>query len=296
MRRRTEKGIGSPNQIKARVKFEAAYEKFMKLALDELGFTEWTRRNYGTIFKRLIEFAREKGMIYLGQLTKDDIRSFGEKWENLASRRQMITRIRAIFNILESEGLIEQNPTKAIRIRGDIKKRLLGDDEWLTFDEANRLILACKTIEERATVLFALRTGVRRESLVTDQRQAIQIDLENKKARVFEKREKERIVYFDGETFEVLKKLFSSNKRFPCFSSDQLGARLAQLARTAGIQKKVTPITLRHTFACHCRLKGIKIEDLRDLMGHENIQTTLIYANVGATEQQRAYEKIWGKA
>ncbi len=303
MKEETNRGTGNPNQSigqseiesQKRVELEEAYTQFVKLAISELGFTEWTRRNYGTIFRRLIQYAKEKGMIYLEQLTKEDIRQFGERWENLASRRQMITRIKAILEILVSEGFIEKNPAATIRTRGNIQKRLIGADEWLTFDEANRLIAACRNIEERATILFALRTGVRKESLIKNQRRPIEVYMENKRAKVFEKQQKERIVYFNGEVHDTLKQLFIQGKTFPCFTDDELYARLAQLRRIAGIQKKVTPLALRHSFACHCRLKEMKLEDLRDLMGHESIQTTLIYANVGATEQQKAYEKVWGE-
>lgn len=205
MKGEMNRGAGNPiqsicqskSESQRRVEFEEAYTRFMKLASDELGFTEWTRRNYGTIFKRLIQHVKEKGIIYLDQLAKDDIREFGEQWKNLASKRQMLTRIKAIMKILESEDLIEKNPVASIKVRGNIQKRLIAADEWLTFDEANRLIAACRDIEQRATILFALRTGARKESLIKNQRRPIEMDLENKRAKVFEKRQKERIVYFN---------------------------------------------------------------------------------------------------
>lgn len=279
-----------------KIEIEEAFKRVLAIGKDELGFTDTTLKNYSEVTRWLAQFIRDNGREarYIDEITTGDIRKFAERWTNLTSRRQIIARLKGTFRLLEENEMIDKNPLRSIRVRGIIKKRLIADDEWLTFDEADRLERACRDIEERATVKFALRTGPRRESLVKSQRKPIQIDLENKRARIFEKREKERYVYFNGETKEILQQLFDAGKTFPCFYISELYARLAQLARKADIKKKVTPITLRHTFACHCRLKGIKIEDLRDLMGHESIQTTLIYANVGGTEQQKAYERIWG--
>lgn len=277
-----------------RLGIKEAFTRILAIGKDELGLTEWTLTNYSSVIRQLTEFTKEK--TYIDEITTDELREFLKRWEHPASKRQMIARLKAIFNILEANEMIEKNPLKPIRIKkGLVKKRLIADDEWLTFDEANKLEMACGNIEEKATIKFGLKTGVRRESLIKNQRKTTQIDLEQKKARVFEKREKERYVYFNGEAKEAFQQLFDQGKTFPCFTADELYARLAQITRKVGITKKVTPITLRHTFACHSRLKGIKLEDLRDLMGHENIQTTLIYANVGETEQQKAYEKIWGQ-
>ena len=288
--------MGGLNQTSRlnRLRIKEAFARILRIGKDELGLTEWTLTNYSSVIRQLTEFTKEK--TYIDEITTDELREFLKRWENAASKRQMMARLKTIFNVLEANEMIEKNPMKPIRTKkGLITKRIIADDEWLTFDEANKLEMACGNIEERATIKFGLKTGVRRESLVKNQRKTTQIDLEQKKARVFEKREKERYVYFNGEIKEAFQQLFDHGKTFPCFTADELYARLAQITRKAGITKKVTPITLRHTFACHSRLKGIKLEDLRDLMGHENIQTTLIYANVGATEQQKAYERVWGQ-
>jgi integrase len=174
-----------------------------------------------------------------------------------------------------------------------IEQRKIREDEWLTYDECERLLSACMDNGQRATILLGIRSGCRHETLTSP---ATKFDLEQSELTTFEKRHREGIkYYYDGETTEALKRYFDGGGKWPYVKYKDLNVLLAQLARAAGIKKHVVAKKLRHTFACHFRLKGGIRSNLQGLMHHANEATTAIYDDVGATFEKKTYKEIWDK-
>ncbi len=282
---RTAKSGGlNPN-----LKIEEAAQKFLEAYADAKR-AGWTLTNYGSILKRLAEAFPTRSIL---DLTADDIEGWLKSLENVgsAARQQYKLRLRPFFKWLMGRGLIPKNPMDGI-IMPKVEQRKIAEDEWLTIEESERLVAVCN-LGEKATVLVGIRAGPRMETLTSP---ATQFDLEQRRLKTFEKRHREGILYFfNGTTTEVLRQYFNNGGKWPYAKRTEIGAMLARLARKAGITKKVMAKSLRHTFACHCRLKGIKREDLQGLMHHSNPQTTAIYDDIGPTETQKIYEKIMGQ-
>lgn len=281
------KAIGSGKSLNLGI--EEAAPKFLD-SYKEAKRAGWTLTNYGSILKRLAQAFPSKEV---GDLTADDIETWLKSLAKVgsAARQQYKLRLRPFFKWLMGRGLIAKNPMDGI-IMPKVEQRKIAEDEWLTIDESERLLTVCN-LGERATILVGIKAGPRMETLTSS---ATQFDLDQHRLKTFEKRHREGILYFfNGKTTEVLKQYFESGGKWPYADAQKIGAMLAQLARKAGITKKVTAKTLRHTFACHCRLKGIKREDLQGLMHHSNPATTAIYDDVGPTETQKVYDKLWGQ-
>lgn len=130
------------------------------------------------------------------------------------------------------------------------------------------------------------------------------VDLLNYQIHIWGKGSKERIVIFDKITANELKKyldernieseyLFASNRgKNPYLSSRQVQKIIKQCGKDAGLKKKVTPHSLRHSFATNLLKKGMSMRYIQDLMGHENISTTQIYIQTELSDIQHEYHKL----
>jgi site-specific recombinase XerD len=119
------------------------------------------------------------------------------------------------------------------------------------------------------------------------------------------KQGKDRVIPLDGDTLAWLsawaakRKALGMNDRKPFFcrvrtkgvgkeslpagrpiSTRNVQALIARLAREAGLDKRVTPYTLRHTYASRLLDRGFTLAEVQELLGHSDISTTMVYAQV----------------
>jgi integrase/recombinase XerC len=133
------------------------------------------------------------------------------------------------------------------------------------------------------------------------------IDFTSNIITVVGKGNKERIIPVGNQCLNIIKEYISEryifhfpyNTKSPVFLSkhfkklDQRTARriLHKLFIKAGFKKKVTPHTLRHTFATHILDRGCDLRSVQKMLGHKNLSTTQIYTHVTIESLKRIYKK-----
>ena len=157
----------------------------------------------------------------------------------------------------------------------------------LTAREVEKLRIACGSdARDNAILEMFLATGCR-VSEVANMR-IEDIDIKEECIRVLGKGDKERIVFLGARAIEFLEQYLGDRKSGPVFLSvrapyqglkkNALENIVRKIAARAGVEKRVFPHLLRHTFATHALNKGMPLAGLCDLMGHASVETTRIYA------------------
>ncbi|MBI5393248.1 tyrosine-type recombinase/integrase [Candidatus Woesearchaeota archaeon] len=156
----------------------------------------------------------------------------------------------------------------------------------LSKEEIEKLISVAKNVNHRLIIQIGYSSGLRISEIINLQWQDIDFNrnlIHLKRA----KGKKDRIVMLSLKVKENLMDL-TSDKQGHVFLTNRNGKYtqrtiqkiIENAAMKAGIRKKITPHTLRHTFATHLLENGTDLKYIRDLLGHSDISTTLIYTKV----------------
>ena len=195
----------------------------------------------------------------------------------LEGERQIFS---SYFGWLHREGLVDKNPVANLGpIRVPKRKRL----EYSAVD-LERLHEMCRTDRDRAILAFLETTGCRVSEMTGLDRDAV--DLEHMECIVHGKGSKERRVYIDAVTTMLMRRYLDGRKDdnpalFIGLRGERLepnGVRymLKQLSARAGVEN-VHPHRFRRTLATKLARKGMPVQEIASVLGHEKIDTTMRY-------------------
>ena len=235
------------------------------------------------------------------QIETEDLRVYLSEYQkkNNASK-QTIDNIRRIlssfFTWLEDEDYILKSPVRRIhKIKTTKQVKETYSDEAL-----ERLRDNCKCIRDLAIIDILSSTGMRVGELVKLNR--IDVDFTNRECVVLGKGSKERIVYFDARTkLHLQNYLNTRNDENPALFVSLLEPHnrleiagieimLRKLGRSLEINK-VHPHKFRRTLATRAIDKGMPIEQVQKLLGHQKIDTTMEYAIVDQQNVKNSHKK-----
>jgi integrase/recombinase XerD len=278
---------------------EFELEPFRDYLALEAGHSENTVHAYLRDLRRLGEFALSRGVRSPGDLTRALLRDFVYMLKDLglspATIRREVSAIRTYFGFLIGEGRLSADPSD--RLESPQRGRRLP--ETLTVGEVDA-ILAAPHVEEalawrdRAFLELAYGAGLRVSELcglrLTD------LLLAEGLVRVFGKGGKERVVPIGrgviGAVSTYLHTVRASLDRGKSLGRVLLNVRgeplsrvgawgiVKRCARRAGITKRVTPHTFRHSFATHLLEGGADLRAVQEMLGHADLSTTQIYTHV----------------
>ena len=248
--------------------------------------------------------------IYFGNEIRDlsftDIKKYLLSLKNDSARTvaHYLTVINSFYDFLVNEGIIKENPCNNIQAP-KLPKKL---PNFLTEEEIDKLLdvdlVTMYDYRNKAMLELLYATGLRITELIN--LKINDVDLHNCFVRVFGKGKKERIVPISDVAINYLNiyimeyrnlilgsvvsdYLFISNAKTN-ISRQAFFKIIKKQCKLRGIEKEVSPHVLRHSFATHLLKHGADLRVIQELLGHEDISTTQIYAHLVNEKLKNDYE------
>jgi len=243
-------------------------------------------------------------------IDSDFINKYEDKLRKIGKSESTVSRItaslRCYYRFLLSEKIVSFNPADKITPK-KTERKLPG---ILTSNEIIKLLsqtdgIDFKSIRDKAMLELLYATGIKVSELIE-----LSVDDINLQIGIIhlEKGSKERIIplypgavksisnylenvrpaiVLEGETDRLFTNMTGKN-----LSRQGFWKIIKHYAELAGINKEITPHTLRHSFAAHLLENGAKLTDIKEMLGHSDISSTQIYAKLMKSKYNSAYAKF----
>lgn len=280
-------------------------EDFCRHLVLERGLSAHTAEAYAVDAGHLLDFAADRGLA-VAEIREEDLHQLLCTLRDIGiqprSQARMIAGIRAFFRFLRMEKKIEQDPSELLesprlgRTLPDVLSVAEIDAMTAAIDPSRE-----ESLRNRAIIETLYGSGLRVSELV-DLRLS-RLNLKDGFLIVEGKGSKQRLAPVSPVAAELILDYLEQRIRGPIKpgNSDILflnrrGAALSRvmvfyivrdLAAAAGIEKKVSPHTLRHSFATHLLEGGANLRAIQEMLGHESIATTEIYIHLDRSRLRR---------
>lgn len=290
-------------------------DQFLDFIALEKGLSPNTRLAYQADLAKFVQFLERRKIATLNAVTRNDLLDFllfeKERGLGVNSISRLFVALKVFFRFLQQEGLLTRNITEVM----DSPRWWKALPATLSLKEVERLLAAPDgakpvALRNRALLEMLYATGLRVSELCN-----LTLDniyFEAGYLRCTGKGQKERVVPFSEKAAEVLKKYLAAAR--PRFTEDarnravflaRRGQKISrkmvwklirQYARQAGIQKKVSPHTLRHSFASHLLANNAPLRIIQEMLGHADIATTQIYTHVDQSRLKAIHDQFHPRA
>lgn len=271
------------------------YRRYMKL---ERNYSENTLDAYMSDLQKLLDYVGSEGLHVL-DVKLDDLRNFVAALVDIGisarSQSRILSGVRTFYTFLILDGYIEDDPTELL------EWPKIGEHlpEVLSVEEVDRLEHACDLSKwegqrNRTIIEVLFSCGLRVSELIN--LRLSDLFLDEKFIRVMGKGKKERLVPISESAVKELQYWFMDrnlmkikpgeedfvflNRRGGHLTRMMIFTIVRRLAEAAGIEKTISPHTLRHSFATALLEGGANLRAIQDMLGHERISTTQIYTHI----------------
>ncbi len=278
------------------------YERYLKLQRNMSGNTlDAYRRD----LRKLLHYLEQERKD-VREVTLDDLEHFSATLHDIGigprSQCRILSGVRSFFRFLQLDGYREDDPTELLESPqiGDHLPEVLSTQEVDQLEESIDLS-KWEGHRNRAIIEVLFSCGLRVNELVNLKLSDLYIDEEF--VRVLGKGSKERLVPISKKAIRELTYWFDDRKQMKIKPGEEdyvflnrRGAHLTrvmilimikQQAKEAGIQKTISPHTLRHSFATALLEGGADLRVIQALLGHESIGTTEIYTHIDTSTLRR---------
>ena len=268
-----------------------------------------TEMSYRRDLEKVSHFMESRGIHETKDVTAQDLADYVKFLEDskfaAATVSRNIASLKAFYHYMVQEGLVEEDISDRLKAPKIEKKA----PEIMSPDEVVRLLEqpsgdSPKEIRVKAMLELLYATGIRVTELITLNLSDVNMQMNFILCR---DRNKERIIpfgaaaknalsrYLDGTREEMLENktsevLFANCSGQP-MSRQGFWKLIKHYAKKADIQADITPHTLRHSFAAHLVENGADLRSVQEMLGHSDISTTQIYANLNHNHIREVYAK-----
>ena len=281
--------------------------KFIDELKYEKNYSELTINGYLANLDLFLEYLNDNNIKSYKNIEYQDIRLFINYLYNLNYSNKNISRhisaIRSFFKYLKANDHIKNNPCTLIS-NPKLNKRL---PKYLNFEDTEKVLNAFDNnnfIGLRNSLILEIlySTGIRVSEITNIKLNDISIS--NKTIKIIGKGNKERVVYFGSNCLSLLKlylkksyPILNKNKKEYLILSKtgkkindrEIRKIVDDAALIAGINIKISPHVLRHTFATHMLNEGADLRSVQELLGHENLSTTQVYTHLTNEKIRNVY-------
>lgn len=288
---------------------------FLEYLSVERGLAKNTIDAYNRDLKSYIIYLRTKNITNIDYTNRTTIVSYLLLMQKDGKASSSISRacaaIKSFYQFLFRERLIEKDPTANL----DTPKLEHRLPKVLTVEEVEKLLSQPDTtnplgMRDRSMLELLYATGMRVTELISISVE--DVNLEMGFLRCMGKGSKERIVPVGSIALEYLEqyisiarkellngkesKILFLNRQGNIMTRQGFWKIIKKYSNQAGIYKKITPHTLRHSFATHLLENGADLRAVQEMLGHADISTTQIYTHITRNKIKEVYDKTHPRA
>ena len=297
-----------------------AVEQFLNYTTVERGLSPNTIAAYRNDLTQFVDFLQSRDSSLQGngswkRIDTEALTAFvldlHERGYSDKTKTRKVASTKALFGFLLEEGVIDKNPMEDFASPG------VGESlpETLSVEEIDALLSVEEaatpmSLRDRAMIEIMYATGVRVSELVS--LDIDDVDLDENFVRCMGKGSKERIIPVHDEAVEAVRVYLQDGRESLAGPAagralfvSRKGGRLTRQAlwlilkgraQAAGIERKITPHTLRHSFATHLLIGGAQLRHVQELLGHASITTTQVYTHLTSEHVRAQYESSHPRA
>jgi len=269
---------------------------------------ENTAMSYQRDLQKWVNYMESEGLTDVRMITEENLKNYVLYLETMQFKAATISRhiasIKALYHFLYKERLVDEDLSDCLHAP-KVEKKI---PEIMTVKEAVCLLeQPCKDtpkeVRDRAMLELLYATGIRVSELISLKISDINLQMGY---LTCSDGGKERVIPFGNKAKSALFKYISSarNALLIAYDTDILFVNcsgqpmsrqgfwklIKAYAKKAGIEADITPHTLRHSFAAHLVENGADLRSVQEMLGHSDIATTQIYANMNQNHLRNVYK------
>lgn len=293
---------------------EVLVQKYVDFLENEKGLSDNTLQSYRRDIQQYISYLNEMNVSNIAGVNKTAVITYllylQKKGRATSTISRNLASIRSFFQYLNKVNIVEQDPTRNLE-SPKVEKKL---PQILSTQEVELLLEQPKCVDlkgyrDKAMLELLYATGIRVSELINLDMDDINLEMGFIKCN---KGNKERVIPLGTIAMQAIEEYINKARKMMIHNPNETalfvncnGRRLTRQGfwkiiklykNQAKISKEITPHTLRHSFAAHLLENGADLKSIQEMLGHSDISSTQIYAQLTKNRIKEVYKKTHPRA